>query len=252
MATGSRRNGKADPAADEAVYQAILRAIMEGRLKAGTKLAEGPLAEIFSVSRERIRKVLHRLGAEQRLEMIPNRGTRVPRPTLEDVRNVYEAHRVLEAGVLMQLISELDDRLLVRLDAHLAEERAAAHRGDRAASVRLSGAFHLHLVDALENATLSRFLRDLLSRSSVMVSVYEPATDSICAVDEHEAIVEALRARDLARAIDVSREHFLHVQSRLRLNEPARDPGDLSEVFAEIKPPSARKRSVSVARRQRK
>jgi DNA-binding GntR family transcriptional regulator len=101
MATQRRRNGKADPAADEAVYQAILRAIMEGKLKAGTKLAEVPLARIFAVSRERIRKVLHRLGAEQRLEMIPNRGARIPRPTIEDVHNVYEAHRVLEAGVLV-------------------------------------------------------------------------------------------------------------------------------------------------------
>ena len=94
-----RRAAKADPKTDQAVYDAIFRAILEGRLKAGTKLAEKPLAEIFAVSRERIRKVLQRLGAERRLEMIPNRGARVPRPTLDDVRSVYEAHRVLEAGV---------------------------------------------------------------------------------------------------------------------------------------------------------
>src|SRR5215510_4925379 len=108
MAKRAKRNGKANPAADEAVYQAILRAIMEGKLKAGVKLAEVPLAKIFSVSRERIRKVLHRLGAEQRLEMIPNRGARVPRPTMDDIGIVYEAHRVLEAGVLAHLIRELD------------------------------------------------------------------------------------------------------------------------------------------------
>jgi DNA-binding GntR family transcriptional regulator len=226
-----RRGGKADPETDEAIYQAILRAIMEGKLKAGTKLVENPLAQIFKVSRERIRKVLHRLGAERRLEMIPNRGAHVPRPTLEDVRSVYEAHRVLEAGVLVQLIRIVDDKLLARLDAHLAEERLAADRGDRADSVRLSGAFHIHLVDALGNADLSRFLRDLLSRSSVMVSVYEPATQSICAVDEHGAIVDALRARDVTRAIDVSRDHFLHVEGRLRLEKDASVPEDLVSIF---------------------
>src|SRR5438552_5145477 len=231
VATQRKRNGKADPAADEAVYQAILSAIMEGKLKAGTKLAENRLAAIFAVSRERIRKVLHRLGVEQRLEMIPNRGARVPRPTLNDVRSVYEAHRVLEAGVLAQLIRVVDVALLARLDAHLAEEHAAALRGDRAASVRLSGAFHIHLVDALGNADLSRFLRDLLSRSSVMVSVYEPATQSICAVDEHGAIVDALRARDVVRAIELSREHFIHVESRLRLDHEAPALMELASVF---------------------
>lgn len=245
MAKRAKRNGKADPAADEAVYQAILRAIMEGKLKAGVKLAEVPLARIFSVSRERIRKVLHRLGAERRLEMIPNRGARVPRPTMDDIRIVYEAHRVLEAGVLAQLIRELDDDLLARLDAHLAEERAAAERGDRAASVRLSGAFHIHLVDALGNASLSRFLRDLLSRSSVMVSVYEDAADSICAVHEHGTIVDALKARDVGRAIQVSREHFLHVQSRLRLNEAEPAGADLSDIFADVKAARPRRRRAA-------
>ncbi|WP_315797870.1 GntR family transcriptional regulator [Bradyrhizobium sp. SZCCHNRI3043] len=237
MAMRAQRIGKANPAEDEAVYQAILRALLEGKLKAGTKLAETPLAAIFGVSRERIRKVLHRLGAERRLEMIPNRGARVPRPTLDDIRRVYEAHRVLEAGVLSQLVLRIDDGLLARLDAHLAEERAAAQRGDRATSVRLSGTFHVHLVDSIGNPELSRMLGDLLSRSSVMVSVYEPAAQSICAVDEHGAIVAALRDRDLMRAIALSREHFLHVEGRLRLDEsPAPDGADLAAIFAPVKP----------------
>jgi DNA-binding GntR family transcriptional regulator len=228
-----RRAAKADPETDQAVYDAIFHAILEGRLKAGTKLAEQPLAEIFAVSRERIRKVLQRLGAERRLEMISNRGARVPRPTIEDVRSVYEAHRVLEAGIVPQLVKIMDDAFEIQLDAHLAEERSAAERGDRAASVKLSGAFHLLLVDRLGNPELSRFLRDLLSRSSVMVSVYEEATQSICGVDEHRMIVEALRSRDAARAVEVSRRHFLHVEERLRFEGEAVAAADLAAVFGQ-------------------
>jgi DNA-binding GntR family transcriptional regulator len=240
-----RRAAKADPETDQAVYDAIFRAILEGRLKAGTKLAEQPLAEIFAVSRERIRKVLQRLGAERRLEMIPNRGARVPRPTLEDVRGVYEAHRILEAGIVPQLLKILDDLFLVRLDAHLAEERSAAERGDRAASVKLSGAFHLLLVDRLGNPYLSRFLRDLLSRSSVMVSVYEEATQSICGVDEHRMIVEALRSRDAARAVEVSRHHFLHVEERLRFEGEAVAAPDLAAVFGQERVRTRGRKAVS-------
>src|SRR3954467_10391378 len=122
MAKRHQRNRKGKSAQDQAGDQGLLRALLEGKLKAGTKLAETPLAAIFGVSRERIRKVLHRLGAERRLEMIPNRGARGPRPRLADVRSVYEAHRVLEAGVLSQLVLRLDEVLLARLDAHLEEE----------------------------------------------------------------------------------------------------------------------------------
>jgi DNA-binding GntR family transcriptional regulator len=217
-----QRAVKIPPDVNEAIHGAIARAIMQGRLEAGTRLPEHRLAAIFGVSRERIRKVLHRLAAERRLELSLNRGARVPCPTIDDVKRIYEAHRVLEVGVLTQLIEIVDRGLFARLDAHLAAERAAAEQHDRAESVRLSGAFHLHLVDALANPELSRFLRDLLSRSSVMVSVYEPASQSICAVDEHGAIVEALREKNLAQAIGLSRHHFLRVERRLRLG-PARE-----------------------------
>jgi DNA-binding GntR family transcriptional regulator len=211
-----RRIRKANPEADDKVYSAISQAIMAGELEAGSKLAEHRLARIFGVSRERIRKLLHRLAAERRLQIIPNRGAYIPRPTREDMQMVYEAHRVLEAGILLDLARRRPAAIVSRLDCHLAEERAAAQRGDRAASVRLSGAFHLYLADALGNAELSRFLRELLSRSSVMVSVYEEASQSLCAVDEHAAIVDALRDWDAERAICLSRAHFLKVEERVQ------------------------------------
>jgi len=222
---------KAHPEADDAVYSRVLAAILQGSLKAGTKLSEPKLAEIFGVSRERVRKALHRLAAERRLEITPNRGARVPKPTLEDVKTVYTAHRVVEAGVLTQLLSNLPTGLLDKLDAHLREEQLAAERRDRAASVRLSGAFHLHLVDALGNDELSRITRDLISRSSVMVTLYEAATDSPCAVDEHGAIVAALRARDLTQALTLSREHFEHVEHRLHLDSSEPPEADLASIF---------------------
>ena len=121
----ARRDGAA---IDDAVHAALSRALFEGRLAPGSKLPEHRLATIFNVSRERIRKVLHRLVAERRLEAIPQRGTFVPNPSPEEIRTVYRAHRVFEAGVLTQLVRELDDAILSRIDAHLSEEREAASR----------------------------------------------------------------------------------------------------------------------------
>lgn len=227
-------SGKGRVDLDEAIYAEISRAILHGQLQAGTKLPEHKLAELFDVSRERIRKVLHRLAAERRLEMIPNRGTYVPRPSGDDVRVIYQAHRVFEAGIIEQLVRSMDDGIMAKLDAHLAAERDAARRGDRAASVRLSGAFHLLLVDALGNSELSRFSRELLSRSSVMVSLYEPAQSSVCAVDEHGAVVEALRRRDLAEALRLSREHYDHIEHRLNLEQAVVRHQDFATIFRPV------------------
>jgi DNA-binding GntR family transcriptional regulator len=228
------RGGKGRADLDQAIHDEISRALLHGQLQAGTKLPEHPLAELFGVSRERIRKVLHRLAAERRLEIIPNRGTFVPRPGQDDVRVIYQAHRVFEAGIIEQLVRVMDASIMAKLDLHLAAERDAARRGDRAASVRLSGAFHLLLVDALENAELSRFSRELLSRSSVMVSLYEPAQSSVCAVDEHGAVVEALRKRDLDKALRLSREHYDHIEQRLNLEQAAIHHQDFASIFRPV------------------
>ena len=64
-----------------------------------------------------------------------------------------------------------------------------------------------------------------------MVSVYEPASQSICAVDEHGAIVEALRAKDVARTIALSHHHFLHVEQRLRMEPKAESAANLKDIF---------------------
>jgi DNA-binding GntR family transcriptional regulator len=202
-------------ALEDSVHTELSRALFEGRLTPGSKLPEHRLAKLFGVSRERIRKVLHRLVAERRLEAIPQRGVFVPNPSPQEIRTVYEAHRVFEAGVLAQLARSDDETILPRIEAHLAEEREAVAREDRAASVRLSGEFHMMLVDALGNIELSRFLRELLARSSLMVSAFEPMRLSLCGVDEHAAIASALKAKDRDRAIALSGEHFRHIEDRL-------------------------------------
>src|SRR5271156_4653792 len=170
-----RESSKASgPALDDGVHAALSSALFEGRLTPGAKLPEHRLAKIFGVSRERIRKALHRLVAERRLEAIPQRGGVAPNPSPEEIRTVYQAHRVFEAGVLAELARAGKTSIFERIDAHLVEEREAAAHEDRPLSVRLSGEFHTMLVDALGNSELSRFIRELLARSSLMVSAFEP------------------------------------------------------------------------------
>jgi DNA-binding GntR family transcriptional regulator len=256
VAVGSRKNrmAKQTPlvrdgrAIDDGVHEALSQALFEGRLAPGSKLPEHRLATIFNVSRERMRKVLHRLVAERRLESIPQRGVFVPHPSPEEIRTVYRAHSVFEAGVLTQLAREWNEAIMSRIDAHLTAERDAAARADRAASIRLSGAFHMLLVDSLGSAELSRFLRELLSRSSLMVSAFEPARLSLCGVDEHAAIADALKAKDVERAIALSGEHFSHIEHRLAQGAVERSEQTMEQALGPLasgaRKPARRKRGA--------
>jgi DNA-binding GntR family transcriptional regulator len=251
-----RATGLAGAALDDEVHAALLRALFEGRLTPGAKLPEHRLAKLFGVSRERIRKVLHRLVAERRLEAIPQRGVFAPNPSAEEIRSVYRAHRVFEAGVLAELARSRASAVAERIDAHLIEEREAAERGNRPLSVRLSGEFHTLLVDALDSAELSRFIRELLARSSLMVSAFEPARLSLCGVDEHAAIAAALKDGDVGRAVALSGEHFHHIEERLAQGIGERSERDIESALMplvdELARPRTAKRRLSKPRERAK
>jgi DNA-binding GntR family transcriptional regulator len=249
--TGKGRGDLDGAAIEQRLHETLSRALLEGRLTPGAKLPEHRLAALFHVSRERVRKVLHRLVAERRLEAVPQRGVFVPNPTVEEIGRTYLAHRVFEAGVIAELARRSNTAILDKLESHLEEERIAADRGDRAASVGLSGEFHLMLVDSLESPELSRFLRELLARSSLMVSAFEPVRLSLCGVDEHAAIAAALRAGDAERAIALSGEHFRHIEERLAQGLAERANVTIEQALAPVGQITARKTASRPSRNKR-
>src|SRR5215469_15499549 len=93
----------------DAIAEKISTAILEHRLAPGTKLGEDRLATIFNTNRAKIREVLTRLAHEQIVELVPQRGAHVAKPTIEQARDVFEARRLIEPGVLRRLIGTIDD-----------------------------------------------------------------------------------------------------------------------------------------------
>ena len=62
----------------EIAYWTLREAIREGRMQAGERLMEVPIAEALDMSRTPVREALRRLEAEQLIENVPRRGLIVP------------------------------------------------------------------------------------------------------------------------------------------------------------------------------
>ena len=216
-------------ATEELIYRTLAQTLLAGRLSPGSQLIETRLAAIFGVSRERIRKVLHRLGHERLLDLIPNRGSFVSNPTLEQAREIYEARRIIEGGIVGRLAGRLTETQVRRLRAHGKLEHAALHAGDRALSIRLSGEFHILLAEQTESAFVVRQLQELVSRTSMLVAFFEPAASSECACEEHEDILQALAQGEAARAVKAMHVHLSLIETRLR-PRPAAEPAADAET----------------------
>jgi DNA-binding GntR family transcriptional regulator len=214
------------------IYDKIYIAILEHRLAPGTKLIEERLADIFKVSRARIREVLARLAHEQVVNLVPQRGAYVAKPTPEQAMHIFEARRLIEPELLRRLVEHLTPEKLERLRQHLALEKEARRREEKRAIVRLSGEFHMLISDLSDNTALARTMRELATLTCLIIFLYDAPTASSCRSDEHERIVDAIAERDILTAQQLMLEHLAHIEGSLHL-EPENDEVDLASIFAD-------------------
>jgi len=212
------------------IYERIYNAILEHRLPPGTKLVEERLAEIFGTSRARIREVLARLAHEQIVELFPQRGAYVAKPSAEQARDVFEARRLIEPAVLRRLIETLTPEKLTRLRQHQELELDARRRDDKRAVIRLSGEFHSVAAELAGNSALARNMRELSVLTCLMIFLYDAPTATSCRADEHSQIIEAIGKRDAARAERLMLQHLDHIESSMKL-DISTETVDLEAVF---------------------
>jgi DNA-binding GntR family transcriptional regulator len=226
----SRRNGANGANVDD-VYDQIWSAIIDNSLPPETRLVEERLCEIFGLGRTRLRQVLQRLAHERVVTLMPNRGAIVSKPSIREAREVFAARRVLEAGTVAGFIETASRTDCKRIHDHIAHEQAAWRQSDRRASLKLSGEFHLVVAEIAGNQILMDMLRDLISRSSLIIAVYQTPGAPCCPPDEHRELAVALERRE-PRAAGLMTQHLDQVLADLRLEEPTGQSVDLRSVFS--------------------
>lgn len=213
------------------ICERIWLSIAQKRLRPGARLKEEELAEIFDVSRTRVRQALSVLERDGLVTILPNRGAFVSEPTVNEAREVFRVRKFIEGRVIERLIEQITDADFPRLEAHLEEEKAAIARGDNSASVRLLGGFHLLLGELCGSAFLYGILRDVVSRSTLIMAMYRGQHEHNCGPVDHEHLIRVIRDRLAEPALAAMREHLDHVEAELDLTEEIPVVRDLREAL---------------------
>jgi DNA-binding GntR family transcriptional regulator len=200
---------------EERIYASITAALLQGRLRPGAQLVERDLAAAFGCTRGALRKVLARLGFEGKLVLEVNRGAFVPSPSEEDIRQVYRARQIVEAGIVAALCGALSAQHKRRLRAHVRSEEKALHAGVVEESVRLAGQFHVLLTELAGGTELLGLVGQLVAKTELYKALFDPSKGSTCSADEHTQIIDALDAGDLDVALSAMREHLAELEERV-------------------------------------
>jgi DNA-binding GntR family transcriptional regulator len=215
---------------EDRMYRAVFDSVMNQRLAPGTKLPEASLCELFKVSRGTVRKVLQRLAHDHIVELRANKGAVVASPTPEQTREIFEARRAVEAGIIRLAVANATKADLADLRERMKKEHEAMHRFDQPAWSRLASGFHLRLAQLARNAVLERYLVELVSRCSLIVALYEPPGNASCEHEEHEALVDCIERRDAEGAVKLMASHLLALERNVRL-EPESATGSLGRML---------------------
>ena len=203
---GLRRSRR--PLHEETVDQ-LRDLIVRGELAPGSRLNERVLTARLGVSRTPLREAIKLLATEGLVDLLPNRGA-VVAPI--DPARIAETLAVM--GALESLAGELacvqaSDEGIAEIRALHYEMLAMHARRDLDGYFRYNQAIHLKIVEASGNAVLAQTYRQLnanVRRVRYMANLSPERWDA--AVQEHEAILAALSARDAARLKRLLRDHL--------------------------------------------
>lgn len=182
-------------------YAAIKRAIIRCDLEPGRQVTEEHLAEHLGLSRASVRPALKRLYQENLIHMLSRHRYVIAPITLKDAYDLFDMRLLLEPTAAERAAKRVTPQQLERL----AELCKAQYRvGDRESAeefLRANTEFHVTIAQASGNDLLAEVVANLLDREERLNHLSHMLQDrNAAAIDEHQALVEVLRAGDGERA----------------------------------------------------
>ncbi len=214
------------PRSSEEIAADIAAAIVERRLPPGAKLKEEALARLYDVSRTKVRAALLMLSKDELIEIVPEKGACVSKLSAREAQEIFAVRRILEAALAREFVANASAEDYRRIDLHLEQERRALASNDTQLRSRLLGEFHTLLAEIVGNRVLADILQKLTARTALVAMHHQSGHDAACSSDEHVLFIEAARAGDADRAIDLMLQHLDHVQEVIRV-EGAEETKDL-------------------------
>jgi phosphonate utilization transcriptional regulator len=202
------------------VQAEIEQLILRGELAIGQRVNESDLALRFGMSRGPIREALRALEESRLVRSEKNRGVFVREVSVREADEIYDVREALDQLIGQRVAERATPEQLRDMQAAVAAMDDATAVQDVKCYHALNLKFHDMLVDFAGNARLTEAYR-LLTKGLLLFRLRGLQDGGGFSVSntEHKAVVEAIAARDSARAGRLLRRHA--AESRARMHKAA-------------------------------
>lgn len=192
------------------VTESLREAILHGYFEPAEKLDQDLIAAELKVSRTPVREALKVLESEGFVEIRPHRGAFIPKVTAQDISDVYEIRVLLEAEAVHQATPLIPNAVLDELEQSLNEGRAQLRAGNAAHHFINDLYFHKTIFGYVENRLMKDVLESLDNRILRVrrYALLQPGPHLKQSIEEHWAILQAMRQRDMVGAVKAMQIHL--------------------------------------------
>lgn len=221
------------------IYNDIWNAVLDRKLRSGTKIEESVLCEIYGISRTVTRKVLIIMEQEGIVSLPPNRGVYVASPSRQEAEQILEAVGLLYRSFAKKLArnpERLTDKDRERLQAHLEAETQATVGQDFIAARRLRGEFAVLLGLLSGNAILAGMMAHLMIRAILALALHQEVAVSDMAT-QSASVVDGILNGKVDAVTGLIEQNSLALLKSVRARSDQFDTADLRAILS-AKPPS--------------
>jgi DNA-binding GntR family transcriptional regulator len=201
----------------EQMYDALRDLILKNSYRPNSVLQIDRLAEEFGVSATPVREALVRLEADGLVNLIPNKGAMVTDIKEEDIRNTWEMRQLLEPYAAAQSATLIPGAEILELEEKILSLRDGPF--DNESYVACDARLHEILYSHLGNALLVDMVRRV-HQMSIRIRYYPEGSSAMHettvheVIQEHLAILAAIRTRDAGKISALVLEHLKNGEKR--------------------------------------
>jgi len=204
----------------EVAYERFKAQLFKRNLVPGQFVSQGELCELLDVPLGPTREALKRLEAENLVRLIPQRGIQIADIGVTLIREAFEFRTILELAAVRRFAQAADDATLAELErsTRAMHERMAPGNDVDAklldAALQVDWTMHTLMIESMDNQILltahqQNFDKIRMIRLHGRSPRYLPL-----AMEEHLAVIEALRRRDPDDAAAALARHLAAAERR--------------------------------------
>ena len=201
------------------VFHKLRDDILSGKYEENEELKEVAIGEELGVSRTPVREAFRQLELEGLIQIIPNKGAYVTGITEKDVKDIYMIRSLLEGLCARWATEHITQEQMEEMEENVYLSKFHAQKGHLDQLAELDNRFHDIMYEACNSKMLEHQLKDshqyvLRVRKKTLANKNRGPKSN----EEHEEILQAIKAGDADRAERLANRHMINAYDNMVKN----------------------------------